>query len=67
MHALIYFWHLLLMEEGLRFIAVHTGLTGLTGPGLLRFSLTLFLAVLEATSVILLQKKKHFHWLRVFY
>ena len=65
--TLIYFLHLLLMGEGLQFLAVHLGLPGLIDCNFLRFSLTLFLAVTEATVIILLQKKKHFEWLRYLY
>ncbi len=65
--TLIYFLHLLLMNEGLNWLAAHTGIASLTEAGILSYSLTLFLAVIEATCILLLQKKKGFHWLRVMY
>ncbi|MBQ7543046.1 MAG: acyltransferase family protein [Clostridia bacterium] len=65
--TLIYFLHLLLFSELLSFVAAHTGIYALTEPGLLRFSLTLGLAVIEASCILLLQKKKAFRFLRYLY
>ncbi len=65
--TLIYFLHLLLSSEILSFIAAHTGMTALKTSNPLRFCLTLSLVWLEASCILLLQKKKAFRFLRYLY
>ena len=65
--TLIYFLHLLLMDEGWAFLCRHVGIRDPFAHPFLYFSVTLFLAVAEATIIILLQKRKRFDFLKVLF
>lgn len=65
--TLIYFLHLLLMEEGWTCLCRHVGIRNPFVHPFLYFSVTLFLAVSEATIILLLQKKKRFDFLKYLY
>lgn len=65
--TLIYFLHLLFMWEGWAFLCRRVGIRNPEVHPFLYFCVTLFLAVLESTIIILLQKKKRFHFLKYMY
>ncbi len=65
--TLIYFWHLFLSSEILSLVATYTGLSALETHGLMRFCVTLSFALLTATCILRLQKKKFFRFLRYLY
>ena len=65
--TLIYCLHLLLIQEILDFAAARTGIASLAEYGILSYSVTLFCAVVGATCILLLQKRKRLHWLRYMY
>lgn len=65
--SLMYFSHLLLMSEGLSYLAKITGIDAFATSYPLAFFLSVILFLGFAMLITELQKKKHFHWLKYLY
>lgn len=65
--SLMYFSHLLLMAEGLSYLAKITAIDMFATSYPFAFFLSVFLSLGFAILITELQKKKYFHWLRYLY
>ncbi len=65
--TLMYFSHLLIMEEGFRYIAFKTGIDAIATHPSVQFVITLIFSLIFSFIIINLSNTKYFRWLRWFY